>query len=140
MRTRDVLFGGNLNATTTDMGLVILRVYTGLALAFAHGMGKVPPQPGFVSMVEGMGMPGFFAWLAALAEFGGGLLLAVGLMTRPVAFVLVIHFAVVVLLAHAGDPFGRRELPLFFFTVALLFLFAGADRYSADAMLSRRDR
>jgi uncharacterized membrane protein YphA (DoxX/SURF4 family) len=47
------------------------------------------------------------------------------------------HFVFVVLLAHAGDPFGDRELPLFFLVTALLFLLAGAGRYSVDAALRR---
>lgn len=136
MRSRELLLGGP-NANATDIGLLILRVFAGLALALAHGWGKVPPSAGFVGMIEGMGMPapGVFAWLAALAEFAGGLLLALGLLTRPVALILVIHFAVVVLMAHAGDPFGQRELPLFFLVTALTFLLTGPGRYSADALL-----
>jgi putative oxidoreductase len=140
MRTTHLLFGGNEHPTRTDVGLLILRVFTGLALALAHGWGKVPPQPGFVGRVGGLGLPApeLFAWLAAFAEFAGGLLLAVGLLTRPVAALIVVHFLVVVFLAHAGDPFGDRELGLFFLVSALLFLLAGAGRYSADAMLRGR--
>jgi putative oxidoreductase len=142
MRTADLLFGGTVHEQATDIGLLIMRVFTGLALALAHGWGKVPPSQGFVGMIGGMGLPApeLFAWLAALAEFGGGLLLAAGLLTRPVSFVLVVHFLVVVFLAHAGDAFGDRELPLFFLVAALLFLLAGAGRYSVDAALRGRLR
>jgi uncharacterized membrane protein YphA (DoxX/SURF4 family) len=91
-----------------------LRVYSGLALA--HGWGKLPPSDGFVGRVGGMGLPApsLFAWLAAVAEFGGELLIALGLRTRPASLLVVAHFIIVVLLAHAGDPFSDRELPLFF--------------------------
>jgi putative oxidoreductase len=142
MQIRDVLFGTSVNAPATDVGLAILRVFTGLALALAHGWGKVPPSPGFVGMVGGMGFPApeLFAWLAAFAEFGGGLLLALGLLTRPISFLIVGHFVIVVLLAHAGDPFGDRELPLFFLVTALLYLLAGGGRYSVDALLRGRTR
>lgn len=142
MRTTDVLIGGNVNARTTDLGLLIVRVFAGLALAVQHGWRKVPPQPGFVTRVGEMGFPApeLFAWLAGFAEFGGGLLLALGLLTRPTAFLLVGHFLIVVFLAHAGDPFGRRELPLFFLASALLFLLAGAGRYAIDAVLRNRTR
>jgi putative oxidoreductase len=142
MRTTAMLFGREVNPLLTDVGLAILRVFSGLALALAHGWGKMPPSDGFVSMVGGMGFPApvLFAWLAALAEFGGGLLIALGLLTRPVSLFVAGHFAIVAFIAHAGDPFGRRELGLFFLCSALLFLLAGPGRYSLDAMLGRRAR
>jgi putative oxidoreductase len=142
MRIGDLLFGMEVNSRATDLGLLFLRVFSGLALALAHGWGKIPPSQGFVGMIGGMGMPApmVFAWLAALAEFGGGLLIALGLLTRPASFLVVGHFVFVVFLAHAGDAFGDRELPLFFLVSALLFLLAGAGRYSVDAALRRRVR
>jgi putative oxidoreductase len=140
MRMTDVLFGVNRNERTTDIGLLLLRVLGALTLVLLHGWGKVPPKPGFVGMLGGMGFPApeVFAWLAALAEFGGGLLLAIGLLTRPAAFLLVGHFAIVELVAHAGETFKERELPFLFLLIALTLLFTGAGRYSVDAAL--RDR
>jgi putative oxidoreductase len=142
MATRSLLFGVPLNARTTDIGLLVLRLFAGLALALAHGWGKVPPQPGFVGMIEGMGVPapGIAAWGAAIAEFGGGLLIAAGLLTRPAALLVFVHFTVVVLLAHAGDPFDARELAMFFWFTALLYLLAGPGRYSVDAAIAGPSR
>lgn len=140
MRTNDLLFGAGSHSRTTDLGLVILRVFAGLALALAHGLGKVPPSEGFIGMIGGMGFPAptVFAWLAALAEFGGGLLIALGLLTRPAAVFVAAHFVIVSFVVHAGDSFGDRELPLFFLVIAIFFALAGAGRYSADAALRRR--
>jgi uncharacterized membrane protein YphA (DoxX/SURF4 family) len=61
-------------------------------------------RPAFVDRIEGMGMPApvLFAWLAALAEFAGGLLLAVGLLTRPTALVVAGPFMIVALVTHAA--------------------------------------
>ena len=141
MTLRDNLFGRpTAGSSAADVGLLVLRVAAGLAIALLHGIGKVPPAEGFVGMVGGMGFPSpvLFAWLAGLAEFLGGLLLAVGLLTRPTALVLVIHFAVVVLVAHAGDAIGDRELPLIFWAAAFQFLLTGPGRFSLDAMIHRR--
>jgi len=137
---RDLLFGTYSAGPVGDIGLLLLRVFAGLALAFAHGINKIPPSDGFVGMIGGMGMPApvLFAWLAALAEFAGGILLALGLLTRPVAFVIAAHFVFVVFLAHAGDPFGDRELGAMFGVVALMYLFVGAGRHSVDAVLRSR--
>jgi putative oxidoreductase len=132
---KEYLFSVPGNAKSTDVGLLIFRVFAGLALLALHGIGKLPPQPGFVGMVAGMGMPApeLFAWGAAAAEVGGGALLALGLLTRPAGFGLAIYFTIVVLLAHAGDPLVRREPAMFFLFAGLLFMLAGPGRYSVDA-------
>lgn len=140
---RDLLFGwAATRSRAADVGLLVLRVVTGLALAFAHGMGKVPPSAGFVGRVGEMGLPapGLFAWLAALAEFGGGILLALGLLTRPAAFLVFGNFVIITLMAHAGDPFTDREKGVLFGAIALLYVLAGAGRYSLDALIHRRPR
>lgn len=141
MEKNDFLFGRTTtNSKAADLGLLILRVLAGLALAFAHGLGKIPPSEGFVSMVGNMGIPapGLFTWLSGLAEFGGGILLALGLLTRPAALFIIINMLTALLIAHAGDPFGDREKAFLFCAIALLYLFAGAGQYSVDARI--RDR
>ena len=123
------------------MGLLAVRVIGGLALALAHGRGKMPPSEGFIGRVGEMGFfaPELFAWMAATAEFGGGILLALGLLTRPAALLVCGNMVVVALMAHAGDPFGDREKAVLFGAIALLCLLAGAGRYSLDAFIRRRD-
>jgi putative oxidoreductase len=139
MHWKQLLFGSTARSPTADAGLAILRVTAGLAIALAHGMSKVPPSEQFTGYVSSLGIPapGIAVWLAMLAEFGGGILLAIGLLTRPAALLLVIHFAIVVLVAHAGQGFGDRELPLLFGVIALQFLLTGPGRYSADAAITR---
>ncbi|HEX2166192.1 MAG TPA: DoxX family protein [Longimicrobiales bacterium] len=125
-----------------DAGLAAVRVVVFLLLAFLHGLGKVPPQEGFVGMVGGLGFPApeLFAWLAAIAEVGGAILIALGLLTRPAALLVFVHFLFVIFIAHGGDPLGDRELPIIFGTTALLFLLAGPGRYSLDHMIGRGRR
>jgi putative oxidoreductase len=139
LNARRVLIGYNTAGPVGDLGLLVLRVFAGLALALAHGINKVPPSEGFIGMIGGFGFPApaLLAWLSAVAEFGGGLLLALGLATRPAAFMIVINMAVAVLFAHADDPFSGMELPLLFLFVAAMYTFTGAGRYSIDRLLNR---
>ncbi|HLA63431.1 MAG TPA: DoxX family protein [Rhodothermales bacterium] len=136
---RNLLFGGDGGASPrADLGLLLLRVGFGLALALGHGLGKLPPSARFVEGVGEMGfpLPGLFAWLAAFAEFGGGLLLVFGLATRPAAGLVAINMLVAYFLSHGG-AFGEGEKALLFALAALTLLIIGAGRYSVDALLRR---
>jgi putative oxidoreductase len=137
---RNLLFGTHTTGPVGDLGLLVLRLFAGLALALAHGINKLPPSERFVGRVAGFGFPApeVFAWLSGFAEFGCGILVAIGLLTRPAATIIVGNMVVVVLFAHAGDPFGRRELPLLFGFVFLMFVLVGAGRYSVDALIRGR--
>lgn len=145
MRIGDILLGRvTRDGREVDLGLLVIRVFGGLALALAHGWGKLPPSERFITRVaEGMGLPApeLFAWLAGIAEFGGGILLALGLVTRPAAFLVLGNMMFVAFIAHAGDSFAQREKALLFLVIALLFLIAGPGRYSIDAAIrgSRAD-
>lgn len=139
MPVKSIVFGTTKNAVVTDAGLLLLRLFSGLALALAHGFGKIPPSPRFVAGVEAMGFPAplFFAWAAGVAESAGGLLLVLGLATRPAAFFIACTMASAGFLRHAGDPFSGQEKAFLFGVVALLFLLAGAGRYSIDALIRK---
>lgn len=123
-----------------DVGLLVLRLGLGLAMALAHGLGKLPPSDGFVLRTAEMGFPAplLFAWLAALAEFAGGLLVALGLATRPAALLVVSTMAVAFAVSHAGDPFGDRELSFVYGVGFAAIALLGAGRYSVDTALDRR--
>lgn len=127
---------GNL---PTEISMTALRVFAGLAMALGHGMGKLPPSDGLIGGVTAMGFPFplAFAWLAALSEFAGGLLLAVGLFTRPAALAVTFTMGVAAFMAHAADPFKIKELALLYFFVGLVFVFRGASRFSVDRLFTR---
>jgi|SRR5690606_8114096 len=130
------------NAPATDLAMLLLRVFAGLILALAHGLNKVPPSEGFVTMVGELGFPSplIFAWAAAIAEFVGGLLLALGLLTRPSALLIAVTMTVAAFIAEAGNPFVEKERALLLLGIAIFYLIAGPGRHSVDSMLERRRR
>lgn len=135
-----------LFATTPDARLLdevvlaLLRIGTGLSLALAHGLGKVPPGPTFIDGVGALGFPFplLFAWLAGLSELIGGLLLALGLLTRPASLAIAGTMAVAAFLRHGSDPFARKELALLYLAVALVFLVRGGNRLSVDHVVAAK--
>ncbi|MEX0884919.1 MAG: DoxX family protein [Phycisphaeraceae bacterium] len=141
---RRLLMGGaRVVPWIADLGLTALRVFMGLALALAHGWGKVYPSfpsDGAVSNADSLGLPAplLFGALSALAEFLCGLLLALGLFARPAALVIAINMAVAAFAYHwwtLEQGFGNMERALLFFAIAVAFIFVGSGRFSVDRLL-----
>ncbi len=112
-RIRNLLLGGAGAATAAgDAGLLLLRLFGGLALALAHGIGKLPPTDRFIGMVDALGFVPAPLWatLSGIAEFGGGLLIAAGLLLRPAARLVLVNMLVAAVGQGAGDPFRQNVL------------------------------
>ena len=141
MRIRELILGGaGGGSKLTDIGLALLRVVAGVALAVNHGASKIRDPSQIIRGADSLGFPAptFFGWMAAISEFFGGILLALGLATRPAAFLVASTMFTAAFLAHARDDFKTREPALLFLFIAVLFLLAGSGRYGVDALLRRR--
>jgi putative oxidoreductase len=125
-----------------DAGLLALRLGFGLTLALKHGLAKLLDLEKFIGTVakHGFPLPGVFGPIAMLSEFAGGLLLAVGLMTRPAATFVLATMLGAALKVHAHDPFSKKELALAYALVALVLFVTGPGRYSLDARFERGRR
>ncbi|MBX3183845.1 MAG: DoxX family protein [Polyangiaceae bacterium] len=124
----------------TDFALLSLRLWFGLAMAWAHGYGKITNLEGFTANVAKMGLPlsSVLGPAAALSEFVGALLIALGLMTRLSAAFLLITMVVAAFVVHAADPFQKKELALSYAVVMGALLVTGPGRFSVDARLGKR--
>jgi putative oxidoreductase len=133
-----------------DIGLLILRLTVGLTLA-AHGAQKLLGWfggPGldvtgqFFELIRFM--PGRrHALMAAVAETGGGLLLALGLLTPFAAAVVFGVMLVAAFGVHIKKGFfltsGGCEYTLVLGVAALTLAFTGPGSLSADALLRFSD-
>ena len=137
MNWKKLAFGTDADA---NVGLPILRVFIGAAL-LTHGWGKMfGGLGGFIDGVAQMGFPAptVLGFLAAFAESFGAILLAVGLLTRPAAFLIVATMAGAALKVHGGQTFGEQEMAWLHLVPALFFLLKGAGQWSLDALLSKK--
>jgi putative oxidoreductase len=139
---KTILFGGESGLSyAANAGLTLLRIFTGVAMALAHGLGKVPPSEGLVERTASLGFPAptFFAWAAGLSEFLGGICLALGFLTRLSSFFIAFTMTVALIGVHGADPFNKQELAFMYLFVALAFLLKGAGDWSIDSFLRKSD-
>ncbi|MCA0043332.1 DoxX family protein [Celeribacter litoreus] len=127
-------------AATAPLAQLWLRVICGVAL-MAHGWPKIQNPTGAADMVAGMGFaPGWF-WsiLLSVTEFGGGLLLALGLLTRlaaagtTVILLVTIYFHWIKL----DQGYKGAELSLIWSAVTLSFVTKGGGRFSLDRLIKK---
>jgi putative oxidoreductase len=124
------------------VGLLLLRVAMGAAFVL-HGWPKI--QHPFDWMGPSASVPGALQALAALAEFGGGIALALGLLTPLAALGIACTMATALGMVHLrrGDPFvgapgqPSSEPAAVYLAAALLFLLIGPGALSLDALLAR---
>lgn len=83
----------------------------------------------------------FWAWVVGGVEFFGVILLALGLFTRPVAFMLGFEMAVISFRVHFDSGFfwtaHGYEYPLLMMMICVAFVIAGGGRYSLDRLIGR---
>ncbi|MEH3089814.1 MAG: DoxX family protein [Microbacterium arborescens] len=131
-------------SSAASLGLLVLRVVVG-AVFIAHGAQKIfqDTLPATAEAFAGMGVP--FATAVgpaiALLEFVGGMLLVLGLMTRPIALLLAATMVVALVLVHLPAGFfatdGGYEYVLVLAAGGLALAFTGAGRVSADHAVLR---
>lgn len=128
-----------------DLALLILRVVVGLIVA-AHGAQKLfgawggPGMAGFTGWLGSMRLQPapLWAWLAALAEFGGGILMVLGLLNPLGALGVAATMLMAIISAHWPKFFAANnglEFALTLLAAAVAIVLAGPGAYSLDAAL-----
>jgi putative oxidoreductase len=124
---------GTLTTTWAPRMLSVLRIMSAL-IFMAHGTQKLlgfPPSDGPGPTLTSL------SGIAGALELFGGALLAIGLFTRPVAFVLSGLMAFAYFIAHAPQSFfpvlNGGDAAILYCFVFLYLVFAGGGPWSVDA-------
>lgn len=123
------LFGGQ----GKEVSPVVARY---LGTGFVQAVGRGSPAA-FVPAVERLGVPKplVFAWFVSCLEFFGGIMIAIGWLTRVTATLLAINMAVAIFKVHWQNGLvaqGGFEFPLSLLGSCLSLIGRGPGRISVD--------
>jgi Predicted membrane protein len=132
---------GGLYSALHEAAETLLRVVAGLALV-THGASKIVNPFGAVGMVESLGFYPGVVWspLLAATEFFGGILIAIGLLTRPAAVAATIVLLVTVWFHWIvqGQGYAGAEKSILWAAIFIFFAVRGSNRHSVDARIGRQ--
>jgi putative oxidoreductase len=136
-----------------SLGLLLIRGMVGYVM-FYHGAGKLfgwfdgPGMEGFIAHVPDLGVPNippkYLAYAAAGSEFGGGILLMIGFLTRLAAIPVAFTMGVAAFKVHghafslAAKPVPGMEFALTLMVIAIGLIFTGPGWFAIDALFRRR--
>lgn len=122
----------------------VLRIVSGLMMVVGHGYGKMfgeKAQPftggrDFFGIDIGINT----LWIAGFIEFYIGILVILGLFTRPAALLTAVLMVMAYLSAHAAwfPTLNGGELATVYFLVFMVIYAYGPGRFSLDALLFAR--
>jgi putative oxidoreductase len=120
-------------ASSTDAGLLVLRLWLGGSMLWLHGWDKLMALfSGKLSFLDPLGLgevPSFL--LTVLAEVGCAVLLVLGLWTRWAALILAFTMGVAFFVVKDAS-FAKGELAWLYFGGYLVLFAAGAGKFSVD--------
>jgi len=140
-----------LTKSNSNWSTLVLRIPVGL-IFMAHGAQKLFAWFGGYGLegtgqwMESIGLgPGYLmALMAGSAEFFGGLLIIIGLLTRPTALVLAFTMVVAILTVHIENGLfmsnNGYEFGLSLIIISLALTLQGAGRVSLDNIIAKRTK
>lgn len=140
------MFRGTASSLQSPL-LLLVRLYWGWQFA-QTGWGKLQHLSHVTRFFTQLGipLPHVSAVWVSLLELGGGILLAIGLASRPIALLLVVDMVVAYL---AGDMAALTSFfsdpgkfygadPFTFLAASLLVLIFGPGRFALDSLIGKR--
>ncbi len=123
-----------------DVGILVARILMPILFIVA-GWGKITGYEGTQQYMQAMGVPGALLPLTILLEFGGGIAILLGFLTRTTAIFTAGFTLLTALLFHTNFAEGVNSLMFMKnMTIAggyLLLFFMGPGKFSIDRVLNK---
>lgn len=124
-----------------DVGFLVARILMPI-LFITAGWGKITGYAGTQQYMEAMGVPGALLPLTILLEFGGGLAILFGFLTRTTALITALFTLLTAFLFHSNFAEGVNSIMFMKnFTIAggyLLLAVFGPGAISLDRVLNKK--
>lgn len=138
-QSKEVLLAGRLQSP------VLLLIRLTLAYGFlTPALNKLSDITAIADWFRELGIPFPLAqaWLSALTEISGSVLLALGLATRLISLPLIIVMVVAIATVHLHNGFetGNNgfEIPLYYILMLMVLITNGGGRFSLDHLIRRQ--
>ncbi|MBD8168139.1 DoxX family protein [Erwinia persicina] len=123
-----------------DTGIVLARILMAILFVVA-GWGKLTDYAGTQQFMASMGIPALFVPLTVMLEFGGGLAIMFGFLTRTTALITAIFTVLTAILAHSNFAVDGPTMFLKNISIAggfLLLAINGPGALSIDRLLGKK--
>ena len=135
----------DLSGKFPELGVLLARVWMALLIlpsgwekVFDNGVARIAAGN---LLKTGFYPPMFWAWWVAILELAGMAMLAVGLLTRPIAFMFFVEMAVITVTIQMPNGYFWTsrgcEFALLLTVISLAFVLAGGGKYSLDRRIGR---
>lgn len=134
------------SSSNESIKTAIFLIRVGFGIIFIlHGFPKIAGGVDtWTWLGENMGLvglgfaPAFWGFMAAIAEFAGGILLILGLLTRPAALLMAFTMLIAAIMhITGGDDLNTVLHPLKGFVVFIALLYGGPGKYAIDNTWSK---
>ncbi len=121
--------------------IFFLRAGSGMVFIY-HGYLKIFAAGGierFASYLGGHGFPfsQALAYLSGGAEFFGGCMVALGLLTRQASMILIINIGVLLIFIHRRDAYPQMEQEVQMLILSIATLYSGSGSFSLEGLVKR---
>jgi len=121
-----------------DLAILFLRIAVGVIFIIA-GWGKLTGIEGTQGFFGNIGIPaaGLMAWVVAIVEFVGGIMVLIGLYIRVPSILLAITMVVAIFTVKMGGEFSAMRIDITLLAMSLALFILGSGKISVEHLVSK---